>query len=57
VPHNRLSIAGNHSAGQVVWQAATGEPVMAETTNSDIESLRAEVARLSKIVSAQSAQA
>jgi hypothetical protein len=30
---------------------------MAETTNSDIESLRAEVARLSKIVSAQSAQA
>ncbi|WP_426230830.1 hypothetical protein [Pararhizobium sp. DWP3-4] len=30
---------------------------MAETTNNDIESLRAEVARLSKIVSAQSAQA
>lgn len=30
---------------------------MAETTNSEIESLRAEVARLSKIVSAQGAQA
>lgn len=31
--------------------------MMAEPTNSDLESLRAEVARLSKIVSAQSAQA
>ena len=31
--------------------------MMAETTNTDLESLRAEVARLSKIVSAQSAQA
>ena len=30
---------------------------MAETTNGEIESLRAEVARLSKIISAQSAQA
>ena len=31
--------------------------MMAEPTNSDLESLRAEVARLSKIVSAQSARA
>jgi len=31
--------------------------MMAETTNTDLESLRAEVARLSKIVGAQSAQA